>query len=242
MRELGATFPHYFDQPGTRRVAVSPHFLGLSCFLIMRVYALVAMVLAVAAGFTPQTDAVAQLFVSTQGDDSTSCSSSAPCASLQRARDVIRDMKASTGLPAGGVVVNVAAGDYHAANASVPVLTLSASDSGSSTSPIVYTGALSGGSRLLGGSVVPASAFKPYNGTAPNQAGLPLVQADLDALGFGGQYGELKSGGLGACTNYKMNVYFNGKPLVLARYPNIAADGQWQVGVPLGAVVPAAIC
>ncbi|XP_065182890.1 uncharacterized protein LOC135813810 [Sycon ciliatum] len=41
-------------------------------------------------------------------------------------------------------------------------------------------------------------------------------------------YGDLGSGQLGNCANNKLEAFYAGKPLVLARYPNIGSDGKPQ--------------
>lgn len=173
-----------------------------------------------------------QLYVSPEGTGTT-CTSSQPC-TLASVRNLIQHLKATTSLPPGGIYVNVMAGDYAALSSSVPVLALQGDmDSGTPATPITYSG-VGSQTRLMGGTVVPSSAFKPFSGLTPEQSSLPLLQADLKALGLH-RFGRLESGGLGACTNKRMTAFFKAanatraSPMILARYPNIAPDGKWQV-------------
>lgn len=124
---------------------------------------------------------------------------------------------------ASEVVVSVLPGDCFpmaagstAVNFSLAVLTLSAADSGTAAAPVSYVAAAGPGStRLLAGASLNASLWQTYNGS--------ILQLDLAAAGVA-QWGVggLASGGLGACSNTdRLELFFGGQPMTLARYPNV---------------------
>lgn len=80
--------------------------------------------------------ALIQLCVGTNGNDDNSGSQDKPFKTIKKARDNIRIMKNSTsGLPEGGIVVTIAAGDYDFTQGS---LNFTNQDSGTPRSPITY--------------------------------------------------------------------------------------------------------
>ncbi|NOZ23103.1 MAG: right-handed parallel beta-helix repeat-containing protein [Planctomycetes bacterium] len=114
-----------------------------------------------------------------------------PLATLEGARDAIRKIK-ETGLPKGGVAVNVRGGVYSLHK----TLVLGPEDSGTEAGPIVYA-AHPGEKVILKGSR-PITGWKPYKDQ--------IYQADLTGVDLGGsRFWEL---------------YYDGKRQVLARYPN----------------------
>lgn len=128
-----------------------------------------------------------------------------PFASLPEARDALREMDRGQ-----GAAVELAAGVYEMDEP----LALTAEDSGAPGAPVVYRPApgarvvLSGGRRVTG--------FAPVTDVAilerlPGEARGHVVQADLRAQGIT-QYGSPEGGGL--------FVYFDGRPLTVARWPN----------------------
>ena len=155
-----------------------------------------------------------------------------PFATLEQARDAIRQLKKGSGLPTGGVTIYVRGGDYYLTKP----FELSTEDSGSDNSPIIYRAynnekvMLIGGKEVTGFSAVTDPAVlrriqEPYRAH--------IVQADLKKSGitdFGvlmprGFYRPMYPAGL--------ELFFQGRPMQLARWPNtgwtkIAAvpDGQ----------------
>jgi len=114
-----------------------------------------------------------------------------PFATLERARDEIRRIKAF-GLPQGGVTVLVRGGTYFLEKP----FQLLPQDSGTAESPITYMGYKEEQVRLVGGVRVPASMFKPYRDG--------IYQCDLKPFGL----------------KRFRQLFFNGKRMILARYPN----------------------
>ncbi len=95
------------------------------------------------------------LFVATNGNDAWSgrlpepdaSGNDGPFATLQRARDAIRQLRHGGALPKGGVVVELAGGIYQLSQP----LQLDGQDSGSEDAPIVYRGRKGAEVRLVGG-------------------------------------------------------------------------------------------
>jgi hypothetical protein len=93
-----------------------------------------------------------EIHVAPDGNDAASGTADHPLAHLERARDLIRQMKHSGGLPAGGVTVILHAGTYYLPE----TLAFTPEDSGTEQSPIVYEAAqdakviVSGGRPLTG--------------------------------------------------------------------------------------------
>ncbi len=135
-----------------------------------------------------------------------------PFATLERARDEVRKLKQAGPLPTGGVVVELAAGVYELARP----LELTAADSGSAEAPIVYRAASGAEVRLVGGRQV--TNFVPVTDAAVLQrldesARGKVLQADLKALG-------IKDFGQVATDGQRLEVFFQDKPMTLARWPN----------------------
>ncbi len=133
-----------------------------------------------------------------------------PFATLEAARDAIRRLKKQSSLPAGGVVVELAAGTYERSHA----FELSSDDSGTADSPITYRAAQGAEVRIVGGKLV--TAWKPVTDPAVLEQLAPLArgkvfQADLKALAIA-DFGKVSSGG--------MELFFNDQPVQIARWPN----------------------
>lgn len=144
----------------------------------------------------------------TQSEKLSDGSAARPFTSLKAARDLLRSLQP---LPAGGAVVNVGCGVHQP-------LELNASDSGTATAPILYQGAhdeVNGEPCALisAGLSVPMSAFGPW---APRPG---VLVANLTALGMT-SFGAITGGDLEDCQNHKAELFFGGKPMQLARWPN----------------------
>ena len=158
------------------------------------------------------------LFVANNGNDTWSgrlsepnaAQTDGPFATLERARDEIRKMKRAGEIPEGGVTVEMCGGMYQREQA----FELSAEDSGSEDAPVVYRAQQGETVRLAGGKVV--TGFEPVTDPAilerlsPEARG-KVLQADLKALGIS-DFGEARGGGI--------ELFFDDKPMTLARWPN----------------------
>lgn len=166
------------------------------------------------------------LYVSPVGNDTWSgaiaspnkAKTDGPLVSLPAARDAVRKLRASSGLPVGGVTVLVKAGTYN-----LPAsFQLTAEDSGTSTAPIVYRAAPGEIVRLTGGHSLAANAFTPLSDEAVRARLQPAVcgkilQADLKNAGLG-TIAEYPSRYRGAPAVPEM--FFNDQRMSVARWPN----------------------
>lgn len=151
-----------------------------------------------------------ELYVSPAGNDGWSGSLPAPdkegrdgpVASLTRARDAVRQLRA-TGQAAGGINIHLKAGTYRLSEA----LRLGSGDGGSQQSPVVWQAA-GDGPVILSGSF-PVNGFKPWKGSI-QVASLRGSLVEKAAI---------------------RQLFFRGERQVLARYPNFDPQdphsGQW---------------
>jgi hypothetical protein len=159
----------------------------------------------------------ATLYVATEGNDANPGTEDQPFATLERARDEIRHRKAAGPLPAGGITVEIRGGAYALSRP----FELTAQDSGAQEAPIVYRARRGETVKLVGGRVV--TGWKPLTDPAVlnrlhESARGQVRQADLKALGIT----DLQ--GINGATTYQsdpgLEVFFQDKPMTLARYPN----------------------
>ncbi|MFE5320375.1 X2-like carbohydrate binding domain-containing protein [Paenibacillus sp. NPDC056579] len=156
-----------------------------------------------------------QLYVATNGSDTNDGSLNSPFATLEKARDTIRERKGAGGLPASGVTVNIRGGEYRFTD----TFQLDERDSGAEGAPVVYQAY--GGEKVsfLGGDTLDTSLFQPVTDAAvlariPQEVAGKVVQVDLNALGIT-DYGLL-----GSNTAVAPELFFNGNVMTLARWPN----------------------
>lgn len=165
--------------------------------------------------------------VSTDGDDrrpgkrseAGTDGTDGPFATLEGARDAIRALKAGSGLPPGGVTVRIAGGIYLRRES----FELGPEDSGAPERPIVYRAAggerprFIGGERVTGfGPLADESVLVRLDPVARDN----VVAADLRAAGIT-DYGTLLRQGFGRGGSAgSLELYFGGKKMQLARWPN----------------------
>jgi hypothetical protein len=156
--------------------------------------------------------------VSTTGNDTWSgtlerpnrAKTDGPFATPEGARDAIRRFKSSHGLPDGGIRVTIRGGDYPLGDA----FRLGEVDSGRPDARILYAAKEGDAVRLLGGRVVPK--FEKVRDAATldrldEGARGHIMQADLKAMGIS-DFGSPVGGGL--------ELFFDGEPMTLSRWPN----------------------
>ncbi|MCS7306480.1 MAG: right-handed parallel beta-helix repeat-containing protein [Thermoguttaceae bacterium] len=159
-----------------------------------------------------------KLYVAPDGDDSGPGDSNKPFASLERARDRIRELKRQGGLPPGGVAVFLRGGRYIRRQSFV----LTAEDSGTPEAPVVYR-AMPGQVVWLDGGLL-LRDFQPVQDPAllarlPEEARQKVVQVNLKAAGLQ-DYGKLVPLGFGRAYAPQLEVFVNDRPLIVARWPN----------------------
>ncbi len=160
-----------------------------------------------------------EYFVAPDGSDENPGTADQPFATLAGARDAVRSLRCTGGLPKGGVAVTLKAGEYHVSAA----FELTAEDGGTASSPVVYRAQERGKAVLYGGARL--TGFVPVSDRAvlerlPEESRGKVHQCDLKALGIT-DYGELKVRGFSQPPSPPtLELYFNGEPQTLARWPN----------------------
>jgi len=163
----------------------------------------------------------AHFYVSTMGNDSWSgrllapnaLGNDGPFATLEKARDAIRFLKESGPLPQGGVTVDIRGGIYLMDE----TFQLTEEDSGTKNVPIIWrayrkeTVCFTGGKVLTGfGQVDDPAILKRIDKAGRGK----ILKTNLKAWGIT-NYGEIDR-----TTGRKMELFFNGKYMPIARYPN----------------------
>jgi thioredoxin-like negative regulator of GroEL len=166
-----------------------------------------------------------ELYVAPNGSDTGPGTKERPFATLGRARDAVRALKQKGALPDGGVTLHLREGEYRLGE----TFQLTEEDSGTAQTPIVYRAYQGEQARVTGG--VQVQGFEPVRDAAilarlPEEARGKVLQLDLKANGIT-QFGELKPHGFGSDGQPIMELFFDGKPMQPARWPN---EGFVQTG------------
>ena len=161
----------------------------------------------------------AEFHVDPMGRDTNIGSKEAPFATLTAARDAVRAMKQSDGLPKGGVTLWIHAGEY---GFPTEGLALTSQDSGTASCPIVYSAAPEEEVRLIGGVSLPAEAFESIEDASDLERLEPAARdytlcADLKALGVT-EYGEFPDQFV--TPPMVPELFFDGERMTLAQWPN----------------------
>ncbi|WP_185602200.1 right-handed parallel beta-helix repeat-containing protein, partial [Paenibacillus sp. 598K] len=179
----------------------------------------------VPAGSEVQASSVStnEIYVSPQGADSNDGSPAAPFATLEGARDAIRTIKAADGLPAGGITVYLREGHYSISES----FELTAQDSGTVDSPIVYRSYPNEEAVLVGGVRLDGSQFDTISDTAVWNRLQPAVrdqvlEYDLSAHGTMdyGAHMQVGFGFPGPHYNPPAELFVDAEPFRLARWPD----------------------
>ena len=139
--------------------------------------------------------------------------------SLEEAKKVVHDIKAQKGLPKGGIVISINDGNYFLSSS----FELSEEDSGTKDSPVIYRGKSREGVKIRGGKRI-AGWQKVTNPEIlrrlPPDAAKYVLEADLIKNGIT-DCGTMKSRGFSrAISPAALELFCNGKPMVMARWPN----------------------
>jgi len=178
------------------------------------------------------------LFVAPDGSDAHAGTADEPFKSLERARDEIRALKARDGLPEGGIAVNILPGLYPVRG----TFELTAEDSGSPTAPITYRAAGPEAPRFHGG--VRLTEFALVEDEAvlarlPESARGKVWVADLAASGVEAPI-PFERGGFGSGRGFQtypaMELFVDGEPMNVARWPNEGFVKTGEVPGPLTVV------
>ena len=144
-------------------------------------------------------------FVSPQGNDAHPGTKTQPFKTLEAARDAVRKSDHEQ-----GVTVWLRAGVHERTS----LFNLTAEDSGSPDKPVVYRAWPGEEVRIVGGKLV--NGWKPVTDETVLRRLVPeargsVLQVSLKTLGID-DYGQVKGGGL--------ELFFDDKPMTLARWPN----------------------
>lgn len=180
--------------------------------MLIRLFLLTAL-------FLHFSSAAAEFYVATDGDDSNDGSLAKPFATLERAREAVRQLKQKDRAPRGGITVFLRGGDYLRTNS----FELTTADSGEPGAPVIWRNYKDEAARLLGGRVL--NGFSHISSAAvlrrlEEKARGHVIEMNLKRLGIT-DYGELKSRGFGRPTaSSHGELFFDHRPMTLARWPN----------------------
>ncbi len=195
-----------------------------------RVWAL-AIALCLVIGFIPvqlahaapeEVAAGMQLYVAPDGSDSAAGTIDAPLATLEGARDKIREIKKS-GLPQGGITVNLREGVYARLENS---FTLEEQDSGAEGSPIVYQAYPGETVEFVGSLDVKGSDFTAVSEETIWNRLPEAVRDEVRVYDITGKLGIeefapiIKNGFGWLAQTPAMSITVDGEAQTLARYPN----------------------
>ena len=159
------------------------------------------------------------LYVSVSGSDNNPGTEKEPLATLEKARDTIREIKKAHSLPQGGITVYIRGGIYTIAN----TLKLTSEDSGTEDAPITWRAHPGESVHFSGGTVI--KDFTSISDPAVlerinKEYHDKILQTDLKAQSIT-NYGELQASGFGLPTvPTALEFFFKGNPMTIARYPN----------------------
>ena len=185
----------------------------------MKHFFAIAMIVALVFAVSISLEA-AEFYVSTTGKAAATGIEADPFNSLESARDGIRRARqAGTLKPEETVTVHVAPGNYFMNRS----FELGQEDSGTKDAPVIYRSAKPWGATLVGGIVLPASAWKRLDdpeilNRLDRSARRRVVVADLTALNIPAmkEWGDQFRGR----PNAPPELFFDGNPMTIARWPN----------------------
>jgi len=179
----------------------------------MRHYSTVLLSLFIATtGFT------ADFHVSVSGDHTNPGSETAPFATLERARDAVRELKGAEGIPEGGMNIWVHGGRYPRKE----TFLLGKEDGGEQDRPVSYKAVEGEMVRITGSQEIPSAAFQPIADPTvierldPSAVG-KILRANLHEIGIEdlGVFPEQFEG-----APVIPELFFNDQRMALARWPN----------------------
>ncbi|MGV7223368.1 MAG: carbohydrate-binding protein, partial [Nitrospinales bacterium] len=161
------------------------------------------------------------IYVSTKGNDNNRGTINSPFATIERARNQIRSLKASGNLPKDGVNVWLRGGVYELRE----TFSLYEYDSGTADCPILYSGYNGENVYISGGQKLDTRQFhkihdkgllsKLSEDVRDKVYELDLKQCGITDVGIIKQFGF----GTGIITS-PLELFFNGQAMQIARYPN----------------------
>ena len=157
-------------------------------------------------------------YVSTKGNDKNNGSIESPVASLTAAQKLVQNYKATN---TKGITVHIAPGQYNLTSTFV----LNEQDSGQAGKEITWQADKTGTVTITGGKNIQPSAFSIIKDASiikrlnENAAG-HVLQVHLPNIGITDFGSHKQFGHTIAVTPAPLQLFFNGEPMTLARYPN----------------------
>ncbi|GAB3818368.1 hypothetical protein GCM10028820_20590 [Tessaracoccus terricola] len=171
------------------------------------------------------TQAGLVLHVAPGGSDSAPGTQEEPLLTLEGARDAIREIRASEGLPDGGITVDLHEGTYPRTSS----FELGEQDSGTADAPITYRSHPGETAHISGGVQLARDEFQQVTDAAVldriieesargKVLGIDLAAAGVTDLGEVSRHGYWKANDVS--TTPPMELYVGGQGMTLARWPN----------------------
>lgn len=171
------------------------------------------------------------IYVDGNAADGGDGSESAPFKSISEAKAKIREMKSGDGLPAGGITVLLASGDYQVRE----TVKFTAEDSGTEECPITYMSAEKHGAEFNGGITIDTADFEPLSDEEKalindEEAKDTVVKIDLTKYGVEpGDLGPIYPHGFAVKGGNAGNIgpselFIDGERMSLSRYPNVSEE------------------
>jgi len=159
-----------------------------------------------------------EFHVAPDGRDSNPGTQEQPFATLEKARDAIRQLSSRSSEPIG---VEIHAGEYYLGRS----LTFSREDSGTSHTAVIFRGVSPDKVRLTGAVSLSATQFRKLPPESPWGKNLDaavrenILFCSLRELGIS-DFGEVNPVGFGTLEPAPLELFVNDKPMTLARWPN----------------------
>ena len=165
-------------------------------------------------------------YVSEDGSDLNDGSFEKPFATLTAAKNAVRQYKEVKGIPKDGISVLFRGGTYRVTNSAE----FTDADSGTPESPITYEAYQNESVIFTGGVEIPGNAFKKAENDSvadriPQNAKGKVYCVNLRDYGIY-DYDTGYDKGYSNLEFPDMGVYFNGEPMITARYPNVGQNGE----------------
>jgi parallel beta-helix repeat protein len=167
-------------------------------------------------------------YVAVNGNDANPGTKDKPVATLEAARDLVRQYKAIHEMPQEGITVWIREGQYYQ---KTPFL-LNENDSGEPGSRVVWRANGEDEVRITGGINIPSGKFtsvtnKPISARLSGEAAEKVRQVSLKEIGIT-DFGQITQYGHAMpVTTAPAELFFNDEPMILARYPN---EGYIKIG------------
>lgn len=179
----------------------------------------------------PNIDTDNFYYVAPNGSDTNDGSINAPFATVQKARDTVRNIIAAGAYPEEGITVVLRGGDYYLGE----TLSFNGQDSGTNEAPVKYTSYDGEIARLTGGVKLSYSDFRPVSEEISaklidSTAKKNVLQLDLKKAGIT-ELGQLSRRGflISAQVTPQAELYIDGSRMQLSRWPNNEWAGTTEI-------------